>query len=191
MGFASNGFVCNGLILAHAKEVRDLVSVRKVFDEMSEKSMVSCWTGLIAGFAQEGMSSQFLDMFFVMARENVSPGDDTMVSVLSACSNLKLVEYENWIEVLEQAFGVDDYQCSFVNVVLVYFYGKLGNVERSREMFDAISGSGKRSLLAWNAIIGAYAQNGFPTKALSIFRMVKVKRRICSEWFPYRSIRNH
>ncbi|KAL9686178.1 hypothetical protein QQ045_023633 [Rhodiola kirilowii] len=172
MGFGSNGFVCNGLILAYAKGFRDLVSGWKVFDEMSEKSMVSCWTGLIAGLAQERMSSEVLDMFLVMVRENVSPGDDTMVSVLSACSNLKLVEVENWIEVLEHEFGADDYQCSFVNVVLVYLYGKLGNVERSREVFDAISGSGKRSILAWNAIIGAYAQNGFPTEALGIFRLL-------------------
>uniref|UniRef100_A0A7N0T4D4 Pentatricopeptide repeat-containing protein n=1 Tax=Kalanchoe fedtschenkoi TaxID=63787 RepID=A0A7N0T4D4_KALFE len=174
-GFGSDGFVCNGLILAYGKAVRDLSSARKMFDEMPDKGFASCWTGLIAGLAQAGMSSDVLEMFLAMVRENVRPGDDTMVSVLSACSNLKMDEAVKWVDALELEFDADHSGCTFaafIDLALVYLHGRLGNVERSRRRFDAMLPSGKRSVLAWNAIMGAYAHNGFPAEALSVFRLL-------------------
>ncbi|KAH0653726.1 hypothetical protein KY289_031404 [Solanum tuberosum] len=62
--------------------------------------------------------------------------------------------------------------CDSVNTVLVYLYGKWGKVDKSREIFEQISDDGKRSLLPWNAMIGAYVQNGCALDGLCLFRLM-------------------
>ena len=98
-----------------------------------------------------------------------------MVSVLSACSNLENVKTEKWITVLAEIgknFDSKNSGCDAVNTVLIYLYGKWGRIEKSREIFDEIVHNAKRSVLPWNAMIGAYVQNGCPMEALSIFRLM-------------------
>lgn len=51
-GFDGDLFVSNGLVNVYAKGLKDLVSGRKVFDEIPQKGRICCWTSLIAGFAQ-------------------------------------------------------------------------------------------------------------------------------------------
>ncbi|XP_062007439.1 pentatricopeptide repeat-containing protein At3g12770-like [Rosa rugosa] len=175
MGFLRNEFVCNGLLAVYAKGLRDLGSARQVFDEMPDKGVVCCWTSLIAGYAQSGKAEEALRLFVVMVEGNLRPEDDTMVSVLSACSNLDMSKIEKWVLILSRVFDNVDSKnvgSDSVNAVLVYLYGKWGEIEKSRETFDGISDSGKRSVLPWNAIIGAYVQNGFPVESLSVFRVM-------------------
>ncbi|KAK9950287.1 hypothetical protein M0R45_005785 [Rubus argutus] len=175
MGFLCNSFVCNGLLAVYAKGLKDLGSARLVFDEMPEKSFGCSWTSLIAGYAQSGQPGEVLRLFLMMVNGNVRPEDDTMVSVLSACSNLDMSKIEKWVTLLSEFCGNIDTKnvgSDSVNTVLVYLYGKWGKIEKSKETFDGISDSGKRSVLPWNAIIGAYVQNGFPLESLSLFRLM-------------------
>ncbi|KAM1031026.1 hypothetical protein FF1_034834 [Malus domestica] len=175
MGFLCNAFVCNSLLTVYARGLKDLASARLVFDEMPETGDVYCWTSLIAGYAQSGQSEEVLRLFLMMVNENLRPEDDTMVSVLSACSNLEMVAVEKWVEILSDVIDNVDTKnsgCDSVNTVLVYLYGKWGKVKKSRERFDEIGDNGKRSVLAWNAMIGAYVQNGCPLESLSLFRLM-------------------
>ncbi|KAL6223280.1 hypothetical protein ACLB2K_006668 [Fragaria x ananassa] len=169
-GFLSDPFVGNGLVALYAKGVKDLGSARKVFDEMPDKS-VCCWTSLVAGYAQSGYAEEALQVFVMMVEGNLRPEDATLVSVLSACSRLDMSESGKWVLILsrvdDNVVGLDS-----AKTVLVYLYGKWGKVEKSREMFDGISESGKRSVLPWNAVIGAYVQNGCPLDCLSVFRLM-------------------
>lgn len=175
MGFLCNSFVCNGLLAVYAKGLKDLGSARLVFDEMPEKGFGCSWTSLIAGYAQSGQPDEVLRLFLMMVNGNVRPEDDTMVSVLSACSNLDMSKIEKWVTLLsEVCVNIDtkNVVSDSVNTVLVYLYGKWGKIEKSKETFDGISDSGKRSVLPWNAIIRAYVQNGFPLESLSLFRLM-------------------
>lgn len=175
MGFLCNSFVCASLLAVYAKGLKDLGSARLVFDEMPEKSIVCCWTSLIAGYALSGQSEQVLRLFLMMVDENLRPEDDTMVSVLSACSNLDIVDIEKWVTILSKVVSNVDakkFGCDSVNTALVYLYGKWGKVEKSRDRFDQISDNGKQSVLPWNAMIGAFVQNGFPMESLSLFRVM-------------------
>ncbi|GMY38615.1 pentatricopeptide repeat-containing protein At3g12770-like [Fagus crenata] len=175
MGFLGDPFVCNGLLAAYAKRVKDLVSARKVFDEMPDKVAVCCWTSLIAGYAQSGQTEDVLQFFVMMVQLNLRPENDTLVSVLSACSNLEIVEIEKWVKILTEVgknFDSKNSSCDAVNTVLIYLYGKWEKIEKSREIFDEIVDNSKRSVLPWNAMIGAYVQNGCPMEALSIFRIM-------------------
>ncbi|KAJ8568021.1 hypothetical protein K7X08_020743 [Anisodus acutangulus] len=93
-----------------------------------------------------------------------------MVSVLSLCSKLDMSNIEKWIGNFRYDLGCSG--CDSVSTVLVYLYGKLGNVDKSREIFEQISSDGKRSVLSWNAMIGAYFQNGCALDGLCLFRLM-------------------
>ncbi|KAF3435512.1 hypothetical protein FNV43_RR22601 [Rhamnella rubrinervis] len=175
MGFMDNSFVCNGLLIVYAKGLKDVVAARRVFDEMTNKSLISGWTSLIAGYAQLGEANEVLLLFLMMVEENLQPADDTIVSVLSACSKLEIIEIENWVTILLESINNLDSKNlgrDAVNTVLVYLYGKWGMIENSKKIFYTISDQGKRSVLPWNAIIGAYVQNGSPMEALILFRQM-------------------
>ncbi|KAK7302620.1 hypothetical protein RJT34_13512 [Clitoria ternatea] len=174
LGFLSDPFVCNGLVAVYAKGFHNLVYARKVFDEISDKSVVSCWTSLITGFAQSCQSEEVLWLFHLMIKQHLLPQSDTMVSVLSACSTLEMPRIEKWVNVLSEL--IDDDMSSretwhdSVNTVLVYLFGKWGKVEKGIERFHRISASGKRCVVPWNAMINAYVQNSCPVEGLSLFR---------------------
>lgn len=170
LGFDQDPVVCNALLAVYAKGVRDLLSARKLLEEMPEGNL-SSWTSLIAGYAQLGQSEDALLLFLQMIKENLRPLDDTMVSVLSACSNLKPQEFERWESLLLE-FRIDGqygYCRDAISTVLIYLYGKKGEIEKSRGVFDTII---EKSVLSWNAIIGGYVQNGYPIEALSLFRIM-------------------
>ncbi|KAK6916376.1 Pentatricopeptide repeat [Dillenia turbinata] len=106
----------------------------------------------------------------------LKPENYTMVCVLSACSHLRIVKIEKWVmlllklidEVESKNGKVDD----SVNTVIVYMYGKLGRVDKSKEWFDQIGHDGKRSIIVWNAMINAYVQNGFSMEAIKLFHLM-------------------
>ncbi|RYR59414.1 hypothetical protein Ahy_A05g025302 isoform A [Arachis hypogaea] len=183
MGFLSDPFVCNGLVAVYAKGFSDLVSARKLFDEIPDKSAVNCWTSLIAGYAKSGQSEEVLQIFYAMIRQNLHPQSDTMVSALSACSSLQMPRIEKWVGALSVLVDDDmnpkELCLDSVNTILVHLYGKWGMIEKSRERFDRISVAGKRSVIPWNTMVSAYIQNGCPVEALSLFR-VMVKEQTVS-----------
>lgn len=171
----SDPSVCNGLIAVYSKGFKDMASARKLFDEMPEKGLVCCWTSLIAGFAQSGHSEEVLRLFCLMVKANLRPEDDSMVSILSACSNLDIGQIEKWVTVLSEFVNNVDCKiltCDSVNNILVYLYGKWGKIQLCKERFDDITDDGKRSVLPWNSMINAYVQNGYPLEALSLFRLM-------------------
>ncbi|KAL3614263.1 hypothetical protein CASFOL_042337 [Castilleja foliolosa] len=168
-GLICDSFVCNGLLMAYARVVKDLNSARQVFDEMPDRNLVSCWTALISGYARLRLSEEALGLFIEMLKENnLQPGNDTMVSVLSACSSLATSQIAKWVYLLTNL--TKESQSDHVNITLVYLYGKWRMVEKSRKLFDQISHNGKRSALSWNTIIGTYVQNGYALEALTIFK---------------------
>ncbi|KAG6383538.1 hypothetical protein SASPL_156705 [Salvia splendens] len=172
-GVVCDPLICNGLLMVYAKAVKDLSSARKLFDEMPDRNLVSCWTSLISGYAKIGLAGDALELFVIMLKENLCPESDTMVSVLSACSSLTAHQVEKWVNSLtqlEKSEFCSDLACDYVNTALVYLYGKCGDVENSRNSFDEISDDGKKSVLCWNSIVGAYVQNGCALEALDVFK---------------------
>lgn len=177
-GFLFDSLVCNGLLMVYAKAVKDLRSARKVFDEMPDRNLVCSWTSLISGYARIGLADDALKIFMTMLKENLCPESDTMVSVLSACSSLTTHRIEKWVKLLTQfvkELHCETLDCDYANNVLVYLYGKCRNVEESRKAFDGISDNGKKSVLCWNAMIGAYVQSGGAVEALDIFKSMMEK----------------
>lgn len=172
-GFLCDSVVCNGLLMVYARATKDLNSARQVFDEMPDRSLVSCWTSLISGYAKFGLAEEALKLFSIMLKENLQPETDTMVSVLSACSSLTTSQVEKWVNLITpyvKHLNCNTLSRDYTHIILAYLYGKSRDVEKSRNAFDEISDTGKRSVLSWNTIIGAYVQNGCSLEALTVFK---------------------
>ncbi|XP_020582350.1 pentatricopeptide repeat-containing protein At1g08070, chloroplastic-like [Phalaenopsis equestris] len=164
--YSSDPFVCNALLSAYAKGVGHLSYARKLFDEMPDKSMVCAWTCLIAVYARSGAIEEAILLFIDMIKGNLMPEDDTMVSILSACSGMESGKVDCWLRILEEYSSRDS-----AIVVLIYLYGKLGRVEESRVLFEKTRKreNGTVSIVAWNTVISVHVQNGEPIEALNLF----------------------
>ncbi|KAD5802950.1 hypothetical protein E3N88_14310 [Mikania micrantha] len=85
-GLHSNLYVGNGLITMYGKCSR-LLEVRKVFDEMPGRDVVS-WNSLVAAYAQNGMFREALDVCRTMIQSScIKPNAGTMASLSPAVTS--------------------------------------------------------------------------------------------------------
>ncbi|KAF8020057.1 hypothetical protein BT93_G0682 [Corymbia citriodora subsp. variegata] len=173
-GFCEDPVVCSGLLSVYAKSVKHLVSARKLFDEITQRDLVS-WSSLISGYAQLGRAEDALQPFVNIVLENLRLEDEILVSLLSACSTIQVVHLERWVNILSKIVEdvtLDDIKRDSINIVLIHLYGKLVRVDKCREKFNEITNHGIGRLLPWNLMITAFVQNGCPIEALHIFHQM-------------------
>ncbi|OVA12269.1 Pentatricopeptide repeat [Macleaya cordata] len=138
-----------------------LDSARKIFDEMPEKDVVP-WNALIAGYVQCKQGKAALALFHEMQAKNVKPDEVTMVSLLSACSQLGALEIGKWIH-----HYIEKHKLALtvaLGTALVDMYAKCGNIRKALQVFQEIPG---RNALTWTALIGGLALNGLAHDAIS------------------------
>eukprot|EP01018_Ginkgo_biloba_P012014 Gb_13369 [translate_table: standard] len=82
-GFELNVFTGSALVDMYAK-CGSIEYARRVFDKMPEQDTVS-WTGMISGYAQNGLGDEALKLFSQMQQVCIKPDQVTFASVLSAC----------------------------------------------------------------------------------------------------------
>ncbi|VFQ59683.1 unnamed protein product [Cuscuta campestris] len=58
----------------------------------------------------------------------------------------------------------------FLNTKLVCMYGKCGSAEDAGKVFDRMP---ERTIFTWNAIVGAYVNNGEPLRALKVYEEMR------------------
>ena len=80
----------------------------------------------------------------------------TLVSVLSACSQVGALELGCWVHdyVLDNGFEM--------NVVLlpslINTYARCGSVSKARQVFDSMR---ERNVISWTAMISGYGMHGY------------------------------
>ncbi|KAJ7536773.1 hypothetical protein O6H91_12G081600 [Diphasiastrum complanatum] len=89
-GFESDVIVGSALVDMYAK-CGSIEHARQVFNNMHERDVVS-WNAMIAGYAQQGLGMEALIFLEQMQMEGTKPNEVTYVSVLSACSQSRLVD---------------------------------------------------------------------------------------------------
>ncbi|KAK4774939.1 hypothetical protein SAY86_009874 [Trapa natans] len=161
-GFVSDVFVQSSLIAMYA-QCGEISCSENVFSEMDVRNVVS-WTAMIAGYVQNGSLVDGLTIFLGMFGSGTKPNAITLVSILPACSSLKLLSMGMLIHSYGVKVGLAS-QTPLLNA-LVALYGKCGRIEVARTMFDNLEG---RNLVTWNAMIAAYEQNNDNENAIKIF----------------------
>lgn len=153
-----NGYMRNG-------EFEEAINL---FDEMPDRDAVS-WTVLIDGFVKKGKFDEALDCFQEMQMFGVAPDFVTIVSVLSAVSNLGTLGLGLW---LHRFVLIHDLRDNIrVNNSLIDMYCRCGFVELAHQVFHNMA---KRSLVSWNSIIVGLAVNAHAEAALKYFEVMQI-----------------
>ncbi|KAH6784947.1 hypothetical protein C2S52_009906 [Perilla frutescens var. hirtella] len=168
-GFVSESHVRNTLLTMYGG-CGVVESARKVFDEMSERDVVS-WSSMIGAYVDSNLDSEALRVFKNMTTmANEKPNMVTCVSLLSACTNLfntrlgKSVHSYIVINGMELHVGL--------GTALLSMYAKSGHLEEALLVFNSIR---EKNLQSWTVMISSLASNGRGDEALSLFaRMEEV-----------------
>ncbi|KAK6915364.1 Pentatricopeptide repeat [Dillenia turbinata] len=177
-GLVSDVFVNNALMQMYS-ECGSVGLSRLVFDKMSERDVVS-WSTMIRSYGKSRLLDEALDlirdmhfvqirpsevaMISMMLEENVVPNEISMLSFVIECGFVRALEFGKWIHgyLLRNGF-----QMSMALVTaLTDMYGKCGEVENSRALFDRME---KMDVMSCSAMISAYAQANCLDQAFDLF----------------------
>ncbi|KAJ8531308.1 hypothetical protein K7X08_026742 [Anisodus acutangulus] len=162
LGYESYLYVDNALIFMYGS-CGDLVGARKIFDEMSDRDLVS-WNSLICGYSQCNRYNEVLGLFASMQVENVKADAVTMVKVVLACSYLGDFETVDTVVkyIGDNCVRIDVY----LGNTLIDMYGRRGLVILAEEVFAKME---DRNVVSWNAMIMGYAKARDLTAAKELF----------------------
>ncbi|KAJ7548566.1 hypothetical protein O6H91_07G017400 [Diphasiastrum complanatum] len=164
--FQSDVIVASSLVDMYAK-CGCTEDARELFNNMSERDVVS-WTAMIAGYAQNGLGKEALNLYEQMKQEGLQPDIVTFVLLLKACASLAALEQGKQLhsDIIKRGFQSD----VIVGSTLVDMYAKCGCTEDARELFNKMS---ERDVFLWTAMIAGYAQNGLGKEALALFEQMQ------------------
>lgn len=187
-GFRTCVYVQTALVDFHSK-LGEMVTARKVFDEMGDKNVVSwnsilsgylksgdlaeahtvfdeiprkdviSWNSLISGYARVGNMDQACCLFQQMPEKN-SASWNSMIGGFVDCGNIESAR--SLFDALPQRNNVSW-------ITMIGGYSKCGDVESARELFDQMD---KNDLLSYNAMIACYAQNSQAQEAIQLFNQM-------------------
>ncbi|XP_049358042.1 pentatricopeptide repeat-containing protein At5g44230 [Solanum verrucosum] len=199
-GFCKDLFVHNILIDMYVK-CGWLDCGRKVFDEMSERDVISwtslivaysksgdmaaaaelferlpvkdlvAWTAMVSGFAQNAKPREALAFFHRMQSEGIETDELTLVGVISACAQLGAAKYANWVCDMAEGYGFGPANHVMVGSALIDMYSKCGNVEEAYKVFVKMK---EKNVFSYSSMIMGFAMHGCANAALDLFEeMVK------------------
>ncbi|XP_031476303.1 pentatricopeptide repeat-containing protein At3g62890-like [Nymphaea colorata] len=143
--------------------IGDMEVARLLFDEMPRRSVVS-WNVVITCCVHHRRFTDALDLFRKMQRSDVRPNEVTMVAVLPACAHLGAMDLGQWIHAYidKNRIRMDVY----VTTALIDMYGKCGNVEEARRVFEMAK---EKDAFSYSTMIEVLALNGKAEEAFQIF----------------------
>ncbi|XP_028119936.1 pentatricopeptide repeat-containing protein At2g13600-like [Camellia sinensis] len=156
----------NAIADAYAK-CESLEDVRKVFDRMEDRDVVS-WTTILTAYSNCLEWEEALAVFSRMKKEGFTPNQFTFSSVFVACAALSFLEFGRQVHGLLFKAGLDTDKC--VESALIDMYAKCGNITEAENVFSSISNP---DIVSWTAIISGYAQHGYVGHALHLFKAME------------------
>ncbi|XP_010545396.1 PREDICTED: pentatricopeptide repeat-containing protein At1g15510, chloroplastic-like isoform X2 [Tarenaya hassleriana] len=160
VGFEADVVISNHILNMYAK-CGGTKLARKLFDEMSERNLVS-WSAMISGYDQAREYSLALELF---SNLRIVPNEYVYASVISACSNLK--EHEMGRQIHAHSLKHGYAPVSFVSNSLISFYMGCGC---SGDALLVYQGMSEPNLVSNNALIAGFAENKMGEKGFEVYR---------------------
>ncbi|KAM0882300.1 hypothetical protein ACQ4PT_032405 [Festuca glaucescens] len=161
--FAGDAFLDNSLIHMYCK-CGSVVEAQNVFDGMRRKDMVS-WTSLIAGYAQNDMPAEAINMLPGMLKRRLKPNGFTFASLLKAAGT-----YSSGSSIGGQihalAVKCDWHEDVYVGSALLDMYARCGRMDMATAAFDKLD---SKNGVSWNALISGFSRKGDGETALKVF----------------------
>ncbi|KAL8170405.1 hypothetical protein V2J09_022209 [Rumex salicifolius] len=170
-GFEDDVYVGSAMIDMYAK-CFDMLSAEKVFDELSERNLVS-WNSMIVGYLENKLYEKAIYSFKGLLSEFLlSPDDVSCSSVLNACAYIggEGLGTGNQIHGLVVKRGL--VSLDYVKNTLMDMYNKCGSIEDAIKLFSVIR---DRDVVTWNVMIMGFVQSENFEKACEYFWMARKK----------------
>ncbi|EFJ05634.1 hypothetical protein SELMODRAFT_136851 [Selaginella moellendorffii] len=122
------------------------------------------WSAMIAANAQHGYGREAMRLFKLMDLEGEFPHQQTIGSLIDACSaDPSMAEARIIHSVIhDNGFKLD----VILSSALINMYGKYGSLDLAREVFETME---QRNIISWNTMVAVYAESGHGDEALYIF----------------------
>ena len=168
LGIGSQVCVENGLINVFVS-FGLIQSARQVFDDMSQRTLVS-WNTMIGGYSKMGCLKEAFLLFREMRELGLKPDKFTLVNLLSVCSQSCDMDFGRYVHLYIEITGVEIDE--IVKNALLDMYAKCGNLKCAQTVFDRMS---NKNVVSWTTIVCAYAKNGLIEYAKEFFDKMPVK----------------
>ncbi|XP_024523683.1 pentatricopeptide repeat-containing protein At5g16860-like [Selaginella moellendorffii] len=163
-GFQSSVFVANALIEMYGK-CGTAADARRIFDAMVDRNVVT-WATMVLAYAENGDAGLALRLFRTMREDaGLVPDSGAYIAALKACG--ALADLERGRKLHEEIAARDDLAAhSILETCVLDFYAKCGSMGEARRVFDSMP---RRDLVAWNALIAGYADQGDFDRCFQLF----------------------
>ncbi|ESQ40292.1 hypothetical protein EUTSA_v10012634mg [Eutrema salsugineum] len=166
-----DGFTLTEMITAYMT-VGMVDSAVEMFEKIPEKDVIT-YNALMAGLCRNGHGLKALRLFTEMLQRGVVLTDFSLTSAVDACGLISEKEVSEQIHGSCIKFGCASNSC--IQTALLDMCTRCGRMADAEEIFEQWP-SNLDSSKATTSIIGGYARNGLPEKALSLFL-----RTLCEE----------
>ncbi|MCO5584695.1 hypothetical protein L7F22_038627 [Adiantum nelumboides] len=135
-----------------------------------EKQNPMLWSFVIVSHAKIGHIEKVLTLFCQMQAEGVLPNEVIFSSLLSALGEASLLAYGNMLhlQIRERMPEIND----VIGSSLVRMYGWCGDLETMCKVFNSIND--QKSVVMWNALMGARSHHGEWEECLEIFKLILI-----------------
>lgn len=167
-GLECDTIISNALLNMYNK-CGDLEKAEQLFEKVSERDLFT-WNTMISAYVQHGHGKKAIQLFPKMQATGVAPDGVTYVGLIDACADhLELYECEDMHKcVVGDGFESD----VIVGTALVNMYGKSKSLDAAKNSFSKMF---ERDLIAWNAMMDAYAQQGEYIDALQLLTQMQLE----------------
>ncbi|KAG9459408.1 hypothetical protein H6P81_003916 [Aristolochia fimbriata] len=159
-------FVRNALINMYMK-CGDPDAALTIFRQTVDKDVFS-WTAMITGYIQSNQLKEAFALFQEMQLSGIKANEVTLVSLLSACSQMGGLDQGTSIHAYIEENNVKQDVC--LGNALVDMYAKCGSIEMALSVFHSMP---VKDTFSWNAIIGGLAANGNGRMAIDLFTQME------------------
>ncbi|XP_041019162.1 pentatricopeptide repeat-containing protein At2g13600-like [Juglans microcarpa x Juglans regia] len=154
--------IANHILNMYAK-CGNIVSARRVFDEMSERNLVS-WSAMISGCDQVGEHPMALELFSKM---RPAPNEYVFASAISASASLMAMPQGQQLHAKSLKFGYAS--VSFVCNSLISMYMKCG---RCNDALSVYTSTPEPNSVSCNALISGFVDNGQLERGFEVFKLM-------------------
>eukprot|EP00250_Pteridium_aquilinum_P010383 c19346_g1_i1 orf=1433-4231(-) len=137
-----------------------------MFDKMPERNAFT-WNSLIAAYAQNAQGDRAIQQLKKMKEDGLQPDRFTLLSIVDACTDVSEAE-EIHSCMTNTGLDLDD----ATGKALIHMYSNCGSLWNCWSVFNKFP---EQTLVIWNAMIAALAENREGTKALQLFHQIQLQ----------------
>ncbi|CAH8252304.1 unnamed protein product [Arabidopsis lyrata] len=194
-----NFFVKTALLDMHAK-CRDILSARRIFNELGTQKNLVTWNAMISGYTRIGDMSSARQLFDTMPKRNVVSWNSVIAGYAHNGQPALAIEFfedmidygdskpdeVTMISVLSACGHMGDLELGdcIVDYIgkkqiklndsgyrsLIFMYARCGNLWEAKRVFDEMK---ERDVVSYNTLFSAFAANGDGVKTLNLLSKMK------------------